>query len=203
MQGASKKVLETGDELQQLSVPAFGLPFGLVSVCLLVSSQDNLHFAPETACRFFDVKVPDLVAILTTDNDESDVADFHETLSLDASASKDPMDTEEVPQEVFPIKPLSFTWTCSLDMGRPLPTNYAAGSLEKASFCTSESPEEVSSCRDKNECKLRPNKMGVVTNRWYNFKVRFEYYENQTKTKFKYKNLVKYCGQKLSQFKVF
>ena len=153
--------------LRPLSVPVFGLPIGLVSLCLRVASENEAEFIAQTKCNYLDVKVPKLVAVLKLD---ADIADYREKMFLDSLSSYDPMDVVEVTDNLKP-ESLKYTWTCSVDMGKPIPSNYILGNGAEGSFCSSSLPEEIEFCQNEPECQIKPSEIGVVINVWYIFKV--------------------------------
>ena len=153
--------------LGPISIPGFGMDAGFRAICLKVAPTGSSNFPEKSECRYFDVKIPDLVVILKGDDND---ALYGQAVTLDASLSFDPLDAPNVPTSLRPQK-LVFTWTCAVESSLPSLNDSERGNFSAASFCTSDKPETIQSCQDIDICVIETGSLGLVANVWYSFKV--------------------------------
>ena len=163
--------LSSNSQLQSLTLEPYTFPMGFVKICLEVIPGNQLDFYPQTECRYLDTRGPEIVASFKGVYTSSAVVD--EIFSVDASSSYDPLDKMEVPEAVRP-QPLEFTWSCAAEQTLPTPSSsYGSENtgLSTPTFCTSETPEIISSCSNKKICLFNPLDSGVPIKTWLKIQV--------------------------------
>ena len=164
--------ISVDSDLEHLLLKPFTFPLGLVVICLEVAPETALDFYPQTDCRFFDVRAPELVALIKDD----DVSSWfiNEVLMLDASSSYDPLAEVDLPEGLRP-QFLEYSWTCAKDVSRPIPSGYAVEEGEKrgevSRLCADEEHEIIPQCIGKALCHVNPMELQLPINVWFLFQV--------------------------------